>query len=323
VRITRALVTGGAGFIGSHIVDELVARGIETFVIDNLSTGTLDNLAQHRGSSLLHFMAGDAREAEALLQDTSMDVVFHEAAIASVPKSVSHPMLVHDVNVNMTLQLLNYCVKAGVKRFVFASSAAVYGILEGRATEDMACRPNSPYGAGKLAVEDYLHAYRRTYGLETVMLRYFNVYGRRQRYSDYSGVITIFINKLLEGGRPVIFGDGQQVRDFVHVDDIVQANMLAMESANAVGEMFNIASGRATSILELVRIVKELVGARGIDHQFAPPRPGDMKLGLASIDKIRAVLGYDTKVQMQEGLKGVIESISKLQVAKIRAGEAV
>jgi nucleoside-diphosphate-sugar epimerase len=323
VRITRALVTGGAGFIGSHIVDELVARGIETFVIDNLSTGTLDNLAQHRGSSLLHFMAGDAREAEALLQDTSIDVVFHEAAIASVPKSVSHPMLVHDVNVNMTLQLLNYCVKAGVKRFVFASSAAVYGILEGRATEDMACRPNSPYGAGKLAIEDYLHAYRRTYGIETVMLRYFNVYGRRQRYSDYSGVITIFINKLLEGGRPVIFGDGLQVRDFVHVDDIVQANMLAMESANAVGEMFNVASGSATSILELVRIVKELVGATGIDHQFAPPRPGDMKLGLASIDKIRAVLGYDAKVQMQEGLKGVIESISKLQVAKIRAGEAV
>jgi nucleoside-diphosphate-sugar epimerase len=323
VRITRALVTGGAGFIGSHIVDELVARGIETFVIDNLSTGTLDNLAQHRGGSLLHFMAGDAREAEALLQGTSIDVVFHEAAIASVPKSVSHPMLVHDVNVNMTLQLLNYCVKAGVKRFVFASSAAVYGILEGKATEDMACRPNSPYGAGKLAVEDYLHAYRRTYGLETVMLRYFNVYGRRQRYSDYSGVITIFINKLLEGGRPVIFGDGQQVRDFVHVDDIVQANMLAMESVNAVGEMFNVASGRATSILELVRIVKDLVGATGIDHQFAPPRPGDMKLGLASIDKIRAVLGYDAKVQMQQGLKGVIESISKLQVAKIRSGEAV
>lgn len=322
MRIARALVTGGAGFIGSHIVDELIARGIETHVIDNLSTGTLDNLTQHRGNDLLHFMAGDARDAEALLQDTSIDVVFHEAAIASVPKSVSHPMLVHDVNVNMTLHLLNYCVKAGVKRFVFASSAAVYGILESKATEDMACRPNSPYGAGKLAVEDYLHAYRRTYDLETVLLRYFNVYGRRQRYSDYSGVITVFINKLLEGGRPTIFGDGLQVRDFVHVEDIVQANMLAMESASAVGEMFNVASGRATSILELVQIVKGLVGVAGVDPQFAPPRQGDMKLGLASIDKIRAVLGYDSKVQMQQGLKGVVESISTLQVAKIRAGEA-
>jgi UDP-glucose 4-epimerase len=324
MRITRALVTGGAGFIGSHIVDELVARGIETYVIDNLSTGTLDNLAQHRGNSMLHFMAGDAREVEALLHDINIDIVFHEAAIASVPKSVSHPMLVHDVNVNMTLELLNYCVRAGVKRFIFASSAAVYGILEGKATEDMLCRPNSPYGAGKLAVEDYLHAYMQSYGLETVMLRYFNVYGRRQRYSDYSGVITIFINKLLEGERPTIFGDGLQVRDFVHVDDIVQANMLAMESANAVGEMFNVASGKPTSILELVKIVKELVRDTDIKPQFAPSRLGDTKLGLASIDKIRAELGYDSKVQMQQGLKGLIESIAKLPVAKIHsAAEAM
>lgn len=322
--ISKVLVTGGAGFIGSHIVDELLARGIETYVIDNLSTGTLDNLAQHRNNSLLHVITGDARETEALLQDTSIDVVFHEAAIASVPKSVSHPMLVHDVNVNMTLQLLNYCVKAGVKRFIFASSAAVYGLLDGRASEDMVCRPNSPYGAGKLAVEDYLHAYRRTYGLETVMLRYFNVYGRRQRYSDYSGVITVFANKLLAGERPTIFGDGQQVRDFVHVDDIVQANMLAMESSSAVGEVFNVASGKETSILELAGIVKQLVGATHVDHQFAPARPGDMKLGLASIDKIRAVLGYDSKVQMQQGLRGVIEAVARLQrqVAHVRTGEA-
>ena len=183
MRITRALVTGGAGFIGSHIVDELVARGIETYAIDNLSTGTLDNLAQLRGNNLFHFVAGDAREVEVLLRDINIDIVFHEAAIASVPKSVSRPMLVHDVNVNVTLQLLNYCVKAGVKRFIFASSAAVYGVLEGKASEDMICRPNSPYGAGKLAIEDYLHAYRQSYGLETVMLRYFNVYGRRQRNS--------------------------------------------------------------------------------------------------------------------------------------------
>jgi UDP-glucose 4-epimerase len=324
MRITRALVTGGAGFIGSHIVDELVARGIETYVIDNLSTGTLDNLVQHGGNSMLHFMAGDVREVQALLQDVNIDVVFHEAAIASVPKSVSHPMLVHDVNVNMTLELLNYCVRAGVKRFIFASSAAVYGILEGKAIEDMMCRPNSPYGAGKLAIEDYLHAYMQSYGLETVMLRYFNVYGRRQRYSDYSGVITIFINKLLEGERPTIFGDGLQVRDFVHVDDIVQGNMLAMESANAVGEMFNVASGKPTSILELVKIVKELVRDTDIKPQFAPSRPGDIKLGLASIDKIRAVLGYDAKIQMQQGLQGLIESIAKLPVAKIHsAAEAI
>lgn len=327
-KVSRALVTGGAGFIGSHIVDELLARNIETYVIDNLSTGSLDNLAQHDGTGLLHVVTGDARETEALLHNVAdIDIAFHEAAIASVPKSVSHPMLVHDVNVNMTLQLLNYCVKTGVKRIIFASSAAVYGMLDGqRASEDLVCKPNSPYGASKLAVEDYLHAYWRTYGLETVMLRYFNVYGKRQRFSDYSGVITVFANKLLDGQRPVIFGDGTQVRDFVHVEDIVQANMLAMNSANAVGEMFNVASGRATSILELVGIIKELVpGAGGIEHQFAPSRAGDMKFGLASIDKIKTVLGYNAKLEMQQGLKDLVEWIGKAPrpVAHMRAGEAV
>lgn len=326
--ISKALVTGGAGFIGSHIVDELLARNIETYVIDNLSTGSLDNLAQHNNSSLLHIVTGDAREAEALLHDVAnIDVVFHEAAIASVPKSVSHPMLVHDVNVNMTLHLLNYCVKAGVKRLIFASSAAVYGMLEGhRASEDLVCKPNSPYGASKLAVEDYLHAYWRTYGLETVMLRYFNVYGKRQRFSDYSGVITIFANRLLNGQRPVVFGDGTQVRDFVHVKDIVQANMFAMNSANAVDEVFNVASGRATSILELVEIIRKLVpGAGGIEHQFAPSRAGDMKFGLASIDKIKRILGYDAKVEMQQGLKDLMGWIGKTQqpVARIRTSEVV
>lgn len=321
--ISRALVTGGAGFIGSHIVDALLARGIETYVIDNLSTGTVDNLAQHRKNNLLHLIIGDARQTEMLLADINIDVVFHEAAIASVPKSVSHPMMVHDVNVNMTLQLLNYCVKAGVKRFIFASSAAVYGILESRATETMVCRPNSPYGASKLAVEDYLHAYRRTYGLETVMLRYFNVYGRRQRYSDYSGVITVFANKLFAGERLTIHGDGKQVRDFVHVKDIVQANMLAMESANAVGEMFNVASGKATSILDLAEIIKNLVGSTGVENVFSPPRPGDMKLGLASIDKIKAALNYNVKVHIEQGLEELIESISKPQIARIRTAEEV
>ena len=322
--VSSALVTGGAGFIGSHIVDELLARGIETYVIDNLSTGSTENLAQHKDNHMLHLIVGDAVETEMLLRDTSIDVVFHEAAIASVPKSVSHPTLVHNVNVNTTLELLNYCVKAGVKRFIFASSAAVYGILERKATEDMICKPNSPYGASKLAVEDYLHAYRRTYGIETVMLRYFNVYGSRQRYSDYSGVITVFVNKLLAGERPTIYGDGLQVRDFVHIEDIVQANMLAMGSANAVGEMFNVASGKATSILELAWIVKELVGASRVGNVFGSERPGDMKLGLASIDKIKTVLGYDPKVQMQYGLKGVIDSISKLQMPRIQtSGEAV
>ena len=319
--VSRALVTGGAGFIGSHIVDELTSRGIETYVIDDLSTGALENLSNHKENSLVHTILGDAREIESLLRGVEIDIVFHEAAIASVPKSVSHPMLVHDVNVNMTLNILNYCVKAGVKRLIFASSAAIYGIIEGKAVEDMAGRPSSPYGASKLAVEDYLHAYHHSYGLETVALRYFNVYGKRQRYSDYSGVITIFANKILDGERPTIYGDGAQVRDFVHVDDIVQANMLAMESQVAVGESFNVASGKATSILELFSIIRELIGSTNLENVFAPSRVGDMKLGLASIDKIKAALGYAPKIRMREGLSEVIEYLNKPHAPKIRAGE--
>jgi UDP-glucose 4-epimerase len=314
-------VTGGAGFIGSHIVDELTARGIETYIIDNLSTGTLENLSKHKESGLVRTILGDAREIDSLMKNVGIDVVFHEAAIASVPKSVSHPILVHDVNVNMTLNVLNYCVKAGVKRLVFASSAAVYGMIEGKAVEDMVCRPNSPYGASKLAVEDYLHAYHHSYGLETVALRYFNVYGKRQRYSDYSGVITVFANKILDGERPTIYGDGSQVRDFVHVDDIVQANMLAMESQIAVGESFNVASGHATSIIELFRIIRNLVGSASLENIFEPTRAGDMKLGLASIDKIKGALGYVPKVGMQSGLVEVIRSLGKSQAPGITMGE--
>jgi UDP-glucose 4-epimerase len=320
--INKALVTGGAGFIGSHIVDELAARGIETYVIDNLSTGSLENLSKHKESGLVRTILGDAKAIDSLMKNVGIDVVFHEAAIASVPKSVSHPILVHDVNVNMTLNVLNYCVKNAVKRIVFASSAAVYGMIDGKAVEDMVCKPNSPYGASKLSVEDYLHAYHHSYGIETVALRYFNVYGKRQRFSDYSGVITVFANKILDGQRPTIYGDGLQVRDFVHVDDIVQANMLAMESQVAVGESFNVASGHATSIIELFRIIRDLIGSNSLENFFAPTRAGDMKLGLASIDKIRGALGYVPKVGMHDGLVEVLRSLGRAQAPSIQAEEA-
>ncbi|MEO9321144.1 MAG: NAD-dependent epimerase/dehydratase family protein [Nitrososphaera sp.] len=325
--VNTALVTGGAGFIGSHIVDELLSRGIETYVIDNLTTGSLDNLAAHKESSMLHVIVGDVRNAQSLLPNVNIDIVFHEAAIASVPKSVTHPLLVHDVNVNTTLELLNFCVSRGVKRLVFASTAAVYGIIEGSsASEAMSCRPNSPYGASKLSVENYLNAYHMTYGLEVVALRYFNVYGRRQRLSDYSGVITTFVNKMLQGENPVIYGDGTQVRDFVHVEDIVQANMLAMDSQSAVGEVFNVASGRATSILELVQAIKGLIGYTDVTCQFMPSRAGDMKFGVASIDKIQRVLGYKPRFAVQEGLKSVIEAArreTQRPAARITAPEEV
>lgn len=306
MKISKALVTGGAGFIGSHIVDDLVRRGIETFVIDNLSTGSLNNLSHH-DEEHLHVLIGDARNAEDLMGDEKIDVVFHEAAIASVSKSVTDPMLVHDVNVNMTLSLMDFCVRRNVKRFVFASSAAVYGIVEGKAKEEFVCRPYSPYGATKLCVENYLSAYYETYGLQSVALRYFNVYGPRQMINDYSGVITVFIRNLLLGQTPTIHGDGSQVRDFVSVNDIVQANMLAMESENATGAMFNVASGNSTSIKELLETLQKITNTADLGYNFGPARKGDVKFGRASIDKIQKHLGFEAKVSFENGLGQTVE----------------
>jgi len=308
-RPRRVLVTGGAGFVGSHIVDELLHRGIETVVLDDLSSGTMDNLAQHLGDPRLRVIHGRAAQADSVLGAVGdIDVVFHEAAIASVPRSVEDPALVHRVNVDETVELMNACVGRRVKRFIFASSAAVYGTVDGpAASEELLCRPVSPYGASKLAVEAYLSAFYRTYGLETVGLRYFNVYGPRQKPNDYSGVITTFIKSLLAGAAPTIYGDGLQTRDFVFVRDIVQANMLAMESGSSAGEVFNVASGTSSTILELLDVLRTLTGTRDVQPRFEPPRAGDVRSGSASISKIGRMLGYEAAVELPEGLAEVIE----------------
>ncbi|SMH71424.1 NAD-dependent epimerase/dehydratase family protein [Candidatus Nitrosotalea okcheonensis] len=308
MKVSKALVTGGAGFIGSHIVDNLISREIETYVIDDLSTGSLANLQHHKQNKLLHMIVDDARKITSLLSDvTDIDVVFHEAAIASVPKSVINPMLVHDVNVNTTLEIMNFCVKKGIKRIVFASTAAVYGTIKDKqASEEMLCKPISPYGASKLSVENYLDAYSASYGLETVALRYFNVYGARQIMNDYSGVITIFTNQLLRRQTPTVHGDGKQTRDFVNVKDIVQANLLAMESKNAVGGIFNVATGKSITILQLLEVLKSITKTTEIVHKFGPQREGDIRHGLASIDKITSI-GYAPKVSVDKGLVDVVE----------------
>ena len=312
MKVSKVIVTGGAGFIGSHIVDELISRGIETYVIDNLRTGSVENLRQHKHNKLLHIVIGDAKHIERLLFDVSdIDVVFHEAAIASVPLSVSEPMLVHNVNVNMTLDVMNFCLTKNVKRFVFASSAAVYGVKNNQASEEMICKPFSPYGASKLAIEDYLAAYYNTYGLETVALRYFNVFGARQTLNDYSGVITVFTNQLLHKETPTIYGNGKQVRDFVHVKDIVQANMLVMESPKAVGDVFNVASGKSPSIIELLETLKEITKTTNIQHKYGPQRPGDVQFGYSDISKIKKILGYDAKITLKNGLVDLVEFFKK------------
>lgn len=317
-KISRAIVTGGAGFIGSHIVDELISRGIETYVIDDLSTGSMYNLRLHKENKLLHVFIDDAKNIKRILYDVNdIDVIFHEAAIASVPKSITQPMLVHDVNVNMSLEVMNFCLQKKIKRFVFASTAAVYGVLGSHASESMVCKPYSPYGASKLSIENYLHAYYKSFGLETVCLRYFNVYGPRQILNDYSGVITIFINKLLSKQNPTIFGDGKQVRDFVHVKDIVRANMLAAESDTGIGEMFNVATGKATNIYQLFETIKENTKSDFAQPQYAPTRPGDVKFGLASIDKIKNQLGFEAKVSLVKGMADVVDYIRSKTASQI------
>jgi UDP-glucose 4-epimerase len=308
MKVSKALVTGGAGFIGSHIVDELLKRGIETVVIDNLSTGSLANLSAHHKDKLLHIIIGDARKTDELLRDVEgIDVVFHEAAIVSVPRSVSEPMVVHDVNVNMTLEIMNFCLRKNIKRFVFASSAAVYGVLGTKASEDLVCKPYSPYGASKLCVENYLNSYYQTYGLENVNLRYFNVYGPRQKLSDYSGVITVFINNLLHRQVPTVHGDGLQVRDFVFVKDIVNANILSMDLPQAVGQTFNVATGNSMSIKKLLEVLQDITNTRDLGFQFGPKRAGDVKFGLAVSDKIKKDLGFEARTPVEKGLGQVVE----------------
>ena len=322
----KVIVTGGAGFVGSHLVDRLVNEGIETYIVDNLSTGSLENISQHEGNALVHFFQGDVKDVSSLLpKDEKFDAVFHEAAIASVPISVENPKLVHDVNVNATIDLLNFCVNRGIRRFVFASSAAVYGVVEtGMAEESAFCRPASPYGASKLAVECYLHAYRESFGLEPVMLRYFNIYGRRQKLGDYSGVIQIFTKNLQKGIPPTIYGDGMQTRDFVNVADIVQANILAMRAGSeAVGEVFNVASGESVTIRQLLNTLVQITGRVDLDWKFVPARAGDVRNGRADIAKAKRVLGFSPSVSLKNGLTELVKHLENVGVSAVSSPQPI
>jgi UDP-glucose 4-epimerase len=300
-------VTGGAGFIGSNIVHELLRRGERVRVLDDFSTGKKDNLAAVWNS--IEFIGGSvADEGVPDLAVKGADYVLHQAAIPSVQRSVDDPLATDNANVRGVLRMLLAARDAGVKRFVFASSSSVYGeSQELPKREDMPTFPLSPYGVSKLAGECYCRAFHRVYGLPTVALRYFNVFGPRQDpQSQYAAVIPLFITSLRDGRRPTIFGDGLQSRDFSFVSNVVDANLRACQAEGAIGEVFNVACQRQYSLLDLLNTLNALMGTR-IEPVFAPARAGDIKHSLADISKARRLMDYAPGVDFREGLSRAVE----------------
>jgi len=298
----RALVTGGAGFIGSHLVEALVDGGCRVTVLDDLSSGRESNLAPVAGR--ITFLRGSICDRAALEEAASgCEVLFHLAAVVSVPKTVDDPLGSAAVNEIGSLNVLEAARGAQARRVVFASSSAVYGddpTLPKR--EAMSPKPLTPYAVQKLVVEYYLRVYQSLYGLETVGLRFFNVFGPRQDPSSpYSGVISIFMNRALSGERPVIYGDGRQSRDFVFVGDVVQALIAAAASASAPGKVFNVGTGKSLTIDGLWEMIAALSGS-GAKPLRQPPRPGDIPHSLSAIDSARADLGFVPRVSLESGL---------------------
>ncbi len=302
----KALVTGGAGFIGSHIVDRLLQDGHEVIVLDDLSTGHRENLAENEK---LEIVEGDIRDFTTVNECMQgVDWVFHKAAVASVPKTVNDPIGSSAVNYQGTLHVLEAARQNKAKRVVFASSAALYGDEPTLPkVETMLPVTLSPYAVDKLASEYACGMYTKLYGLETVSLRYFNVYGPRQDPSSpYSGVISIFADKLNQGTAPTIFGDGEQTRDFVYVSDVVEANMQAATKESAAGQVINIATGNKITLNELLNTFCEIKQLE-FNAEYQDPRQGDIKESYANVSKAASVLDWNSTVELNQGLRELIE----------------
>jgi len=300
------LVTGGAGFIGSHLVDELLRRGRRVRVLDNFLTGKRENLAAAAGP--VELLEGDLRDPDACRRATEgVEVVLHQAALPSVPRSIADPGLTNDINVSGTLNILLAARDAGVRRFVFASSSSVYGDSpELPKREGHEGKPLSPYAVSKLVGEKYAQIFHLLYGLSTVCLRYFNVFGPRQDpASQYAAVVPLFITRLLRGEAPLIFGDGEQSRDFTYVADIVSANLLAAETARASGEVLNVACGEGITVNRLAAVIASLLGSRVVPVHSAE-RPGDIKHSLADISKAEEALWFMPRITLREGLEKTV-----------------
>jgi len=305
--LARALVTGGAGFIGSNLVEALLARGHAVRVVDNFSTGRKENLAPFAGR--VEIVAGDVGDLEVARRATrGVEWVLHQAALPSVQRSLEDPLASHRANVDGTLAMLVAAREAGVRRFVYASSSSIYGSSPSlpRREEDVPA-PASPYAASKLAGEAYALAFFRAFGLETVALRYFNVYGPRQDpESPYAAVVPRFVRAALSGKRPIVTGDGRQSRDFTFVADAVEANLRACEAPEVAGQAFNVARGERTDLLRLLEILGEIVGRR-LDPEFVPARAGEVRHSQADVARARERLGFSARVSIDEGLRRTVE----------------
>jgi nucleoside-diphosphate-sugar epimerase len=311
----RVLVTGGAGFIGSNLVAELLARGHGVRVLDNFSTGHRHNLAHVEGD--IELIEGDLRSYERVHHAVrGCEVVFHQGALPSVPRSVQDPITTSEVNVGGTLNVLLNARDEGVRRLIFASSSSIYGDAPGfPRTEDAAPMPLAPYPVSKLAAEQYCRVFSSVYGLATVCLRYFNVFGRRQDpASQYSAVIPRFITAMRAGQAPTIYGTGRQSRDFTHIDNAVAANLLAMDAPDAWGQVFNVACGTPHSLNELVELLNRILGSE-IEPVRGAPRPGDVERSWADISRAEKVLGYEPVVDFERGIRMTVESFDDAAVA--------
>ncbi len=302
----RALVTGGAGFIGGHLAEALVDAGWSVTVLDDFSTGREENLVRLRGR--IDLIRGDVCDADAVAQAIeAAEVVFHQAAVASVALSIADPLRTHRVNLEGTLQLLDASRKAGVRRFILASSAAVYGDGDGGPVSEAApLSPQSPYGLHKMSGEMYCRLYAKHHGLETVALRYFNVFGPRQSpKGEYAAVIPRFVLACVNDEAPCVYGDGEQTRDFIYVDDVVRANLLAADAKAADGEILNVATGRPTNLLQLLETLRDLTGSR-TEARHGPAQEGDVRFSVADVARAREVLGFRPQVDLREGLRRIV-----------------
>lgn len=314
---SKVLVTGGAGFIGSNLADELIRQGAKVAIIDNLVTGFRENLEEIRGD--FEFIEGDLNDPRSLAKALeNVEIVFHEAALPSVPRSVTDPAETHQACVNATFDLLVKAKESGVRRFIYAASSSAYGDQETLPkVETMSPYPMSPYAVAKLTGEYYCSVFHQVYGLETMSLRYFNVFGPRQNpSSQYSGVISRFIDALMTGDRPVIYGDGEQTRDFTFIANVTDANMKAAQTDRGFGQTANVANGERVSLNELLEVMKHVTGKVGTDAIYEAERTGDVKHSQADNARAREWFGYEKLIGLEEGIRRTIEWWSSSRFAR-------